>query len=188
MKRSMSQLTPEDKQQLLRLARETLRDYLRGGELREPPSEPAALVEPRATFVTLWEGDSGDLRGCRGEPTARRPLAESVVQMAIAAATDDPRFPPVTIEELADLRIEISALTPLQPIRPGEVEVGRHGLMIIKGARSGLLLPHVPVRYGWDREKFLIWTCRKAGLPDDAWQEADAALFGFETESWGEAD
>jgi AmmeMemoRadiSam system protein A len=149
-------------------------------------TESPALLHPRASFVTLRRRGSGELRGCRGEYRARRPLIESVANMAIAAGVDDSRFPPVSLDELPDLHIGISALTPLKPIRPDEVEVGRHGLMIVKGPYAGLLLPSVPVEYGWDREEFLKWLCRKAGLPDDAWQGDDLELYGFEAESWGE--
>ena len=106
--------------------------------------------------------------------------------MTIAAAVDDSRFVPVTVDELPSLHIEISALTPLAPIRPEEVVVGRHGLLIIRGRFSGLLLPQVPTRYGWDRNEFLAWLCRKAGLAKNDWKAEDAQLFGFEAESWCE--
>jgi len=105
----------------------------------------------------------------------------------IASATDDPRFPPVAMGEVAALHIEISALTPLESITPEEVEVGRHGLLISRGEYSGLLLPQVPVDHGWDREQFLDWVCRKAGLPDGTWRSSDAELRGFECEVWHEA-
>lgn len=180
------ELTAEDKQTLLRLARETLIHYLGEGNVPEYRTDSAALLEPCATFVTLRHRDSGELRGCRGECQARQPLVESVMNMAIAAATDDSRFPPVTLAEVPDLEIEISALTPLRPIRAEEVEVSRHGVMIIKGFSSGLLLPEVPVRYGWDHDEFLGWVCRKAGLAEDAWKGGDAQLLGFEAEVWSE--
>ena len=96
------------------------------------------------------------------------------------------RFAPVTLGELPHLRIEISALTPLRPIQPHEVVIGQHGLMIVKGVHTGLLLPQVPLEYDRDREEFLRAVCHKAGLPDDAWQARDAQLFGFAAEMWGE--
>ncbi len=108
--------------------------------------------------------------------------------MAIASATDDPRFLPVTIDELPSLHIEISALTPMEPIHPDAVVVGRHGLMIFKGPRSGLLLPQVPLAYAWNREQYLDALCRKAGLPPGAWSDADVKLYAFEAEVWGEEE
>jgi AmmeMemoRadiSam system protein A len=182
------ELTGEDKQNLLRLARQTLRDYLGAGKLPEPHTDSPALLERRAAFVTLWSREAGELRGCRGEAYPRVSLIDSVVQMAIAAATDDPRFAPVTAEELPDLRIEINALTPMKPIRPDEVVVGRHGLRIVSGGATGLLLPEVPVRYSWDRDEYLRWVCKKAGLAPDTWQNEDVQLYCFESEAWGEEE
>ena len=180
-------LSDADKLTLLRTARQTLEGYLDEG--REPHCETdnPALLEHRATFVTLRQRETGDLRGCRGETVAQQPLIESVARMAIASATDDHRFPPVAIDEVAALHIEISALTPLESITPEEVEVGRHGLLISRGEYSGLLLPQVPVDHGWDREQFLDWVCRKAGLPDGTWRSSDVELRGFECEVWHEA-
>jgi AmmeMemoRadiSam system protein A len=182
------QLTVEDKQMLLSLARQTLRDYLGEGQLPRYDTDSPALLERRAAFVTLWNRDSGELRGCRGEAYPRVALIDSVVQMAVAAAIDDPRFPSVTVDEVADLRIDLNVLTPMKPIRPEDVVVGRHGLRIISGGATGLLLPEVPVRYGWDREEYLRWVCKKAGVPDDTWQAEGVQLFGFESEAWGEED
>jgi AmmeMemoRadiSam system protein A len=181
-------LSVADKDALLKLARDTLVGYLRDG--RYPPyrATSPALLAPGAVFITLRQRDTKELRGCRGEVVARRPLAEAVQRIAIASAVDDPRFPPVTPDEVAQLHIEISALTPLTTIHPDEVVVGRHGLMITRRGRAGLLLPQVPVEQGWDRETFLRWTCRKAGLPDDAWRAPDAELRGFECVVWGEPE
>jgi AmmeMemoRadiSam system protein A len=108
--------------------------------------------------------------------------------MAIASAVDDPRFPPVRLNEVPRLRLEISVLTSTSPITPEEVVVGQHGLIIEKGQHTGLLLPQVPLEYGWDRDMFLREICRKAGLPENAWQAPDARLYGFETEEWGEKE
>ena len=135
---------------------------------------------------SLHQRESRDLRGCLGEFLPRRPLVESVTEMAIAAATRDPRFPAVTVEELPELQIEISALTPLYPIRPEQVQVGVHGLMIVKGQRKGLLLPHVGLVYGWDREDYLGNLCLKAGLEMDDWRSDKVELLAFETEVWEE--
>jgi AmmeMemoRadiSam system protein A len=182
------ELTGEDKQTLLRLARQALHEYLDTGELPQHHTDSPALLERRAAFVTLWSRDSGELRGCRGEAYPRVSLIDSVVQMAIAAARDDPRFTPVTAEEVPDLRIEINALTPMKPIRPDEVVVGRHGLRIVSGGATGLLLPEVPVRYGWDREEYLRWVCKKAGVAPDTWQGEDVQLYCFESEAWAEEE
>ncbi len=181
-------LEAEDKQTLLRLARQTLNDYLGQGRLPEFKTTQPALLQPRATFVTLRVRETGELRGCRGEVIARQPLWESVMNMAVASATDDPRFVPVTLNEVPELHIEISALTPMKPIQPEEVVVGRHGLMIVKGYNSGLLLPQVPVEQGWDREEFLRGLCHKAWLPPNAWKDKDAQLYSFEAEVWGEEE
>lgn len=179
-------LPDEVKRLLLHVARQTLDTYLGSGERPRFAYDSPALSRPRAVFVTLWRRDTEELRGCRGESMAHRPLIEAVPAMAIASAVDDPRFFPVTHAELPHLRIEINALTPLAIIRPEEVEVSRHGLMIVCGMRAGLLLPDVPVRFGWDREQFLQGLCQKASLPRNAWQESGAQLFGFESEEWGE--
>ena len=183
-----SALTESDKRYLLSLARETLRVFL--GEGRRPVcDEPSpGLMVARATFVTLRRRSTGELRGCRGEIEAKQPIVDAVVETTIASATDDPRFPPVAAGEVEDLHIEISALTPLQQIAPDEVEVGRHGLLLVVRGRRGLLLPQVPVEQGWDRITFLRWVCRKAGVDPEAWRMPDAQLFAFECEVWGEDD
>jgi AmmeMemoRadiSam system protein A len=179
-------LSEEEKRVLLQVARQTLETYLASGEQAHFHSEKPALNQMRAVFVTLWRRDTGELRGCRGESIARRPLVDAVSAMAIAAAADDPRFFPVTPEELPKLRIEINALTPLTPVRPSEVEVGRHGLLIVRGGAAGLLLPEVPVRFRWNRQQFLEGVCQKAGLQRDAWRRDDVELYGFESDEWGE--
>lgn len=174
-------LDDHDRQMLLRLARRTLMDFL--STQRKPPLPPLspALQEPRAVFVTLWRRDSGELRGCRGEIMAHYPLAQAVVEMAIAAAVDDPRFLPVTEAEIPLLAIEISVLTPLHPITASEVVIGRHGVLVSRGARRGLLLPQVATEHEMDREEFLDAVCQKAGLPAHAWRAPDTRLLAFET-------
>lgn len=179
-------ITRTDRQFLLSLARKTLTTYLGTGKMPDLRTENAALLEPRAVFVTLRVRETGDLRGCRGETQARRPLIEAVAWMSVATATDDPRFPAVDVEEVPGLHIEINVLTPLEPIRPEAVEIGRHGLMIARGGYAGLLLPEVATRYNWDAETFLKAVCHKAGLRENAWKAPDAKIFGFETEVWEE--
>ncbi len=179
-------LSADDKRTLLRLARQTLLEHLGGTESEPYVPETPALLQPRATFVTLRRRDTDELRGCRGECEARRPLAESVARMAVAAAASDSRFPPVTLSEVPSIKIEINALTPLKPIAPSEIVVGKHGVMIVKGHHLGLLLPEVPLRFGWGRESYLRAVCRKADLPEAAWEDEDSQLFAFEAEVWCE--
>jgi AmmeMemoRadiSam system protein A len=174
-----------DRATLLDLARETLARYLADHVLPTVPDRPA-FKAPRAVFVTLRRRDTGELRGCRGETVARHGLGDAVALMAIAAAVDDPRFQPVPVDELPLLHIEISALSAPKPIRPDEIVLGRHGLILRQGVRAGLLLPQVPAEYGWDRETYLAALCRKAGLPPRAWESPSAELEGFTAEVWGE--
>jgi AmmeMemoRadiSam system protein A len=171
------ELTDEERQALLRAARESIAAHF---QRRRPqlPAPAGALAENRGAFVTLHRPD-GELRGCVGMMQSDRPLLETVARMAVASATEDGRFEPVTEAELPGLVIEISALGPLQPIHPGEVEVGRHGLLIAYMGQRGVLLPQVPVEHGWDRETFLAHTCHKAGLPPDTWRKTGVELKGF---------
>jgi len=185
MPRSMS---PEHRRELLRLAHAAVEAAVRGDA---PPAwrrDDATLTAPGAAFVTLRERASGELRGCRGEVMAVRPLAESVIEGAVAAALDDPRFPPVREEEIPSLVFELSVLTPMRAVRPDEVEVPRHGVMISHRGRRGLLLPQVAPEQGWGRDELLAGVCRKAGLPSTAWRDAGARLEVFEAEVWGDAD
>lgn len=108
------------------------------------------------------------------------PLFQTVKEMAVQAAFADPRFPPLTPDELSELDLEISVLTPLERIKdPSRIEIGKHGLLIRKKSYSGLLLPQVATDHGWDRQQFLEWTCRKASLPPRAWQDPDTEIFVF---------
>jgi len=175
-------LDAAERKALLGIARRALEGYVREGKV---PREAAGgkLAAPGAAFVTLTK--HGRLRGCIGYTKAVAPLCKVVQECAVAAATEDPRFPPVSQPEVPELRVEISVLTPLFPIRAEEVEVGRHGLMVTQGRMRGLLLPQVPVDQGWDRETFLDQTCAKAGLPASAWRHG-ATLQGFTAEVFGE--
>lgn len=179
----MPYLSDEERRELLAIARRAAVSYVRERKVdRESPS-PGKLTDPGAAFVTLTR--KGRLRGCIGYTEASAPLCVTVQECAVAAATEDPRFPPVGPEEVDSLRIEISVLTPLKAIRPEDVAVGVHGLMIRKGGRRGLLLPQVAVERDWDRETFLSAVCDKAGLPRDAWKSG-AELFAFTAEVFGE--
>lgn len=180
----------EERGLLLRAARAAIEAHLRGVDFQAPAGAEArgALALKSGAFVTLKRRADGELRGCVGLMRAERPLVETVVAMAVAAATEDGRFEPVTLEQLPGLAIEISALGPMRPIRPEDVEVGRHGLLISLGRRRGVLLPQVPLEQGWDRETFLAHTCWKAGLPEDAWRDPSAELLGFTATVFGEGE
>ncbi len=173
-------LTDQEKDYLNTLARTAIRMRLfpELGERLAPPFNDT-LRQHCGAFVTLKK--RGRLRGCIGHVVGDRPLWETISRMAQSAAFGDPRFPPVTAAEYDDLDLEISILSPLEECPdPGMVQVGRHGLVVRKGAHSGLLLPQVPVEWKWDRETFLAHTCLKAGLPETAWQDPDATLLWFQ--------
>jgi AmmeMemoRadiSam system protein A len=165
----MLPLTETDQQTLLRMARDALVEYLNFAEIPEAPEPAEALRQRCGAFVTLRKGTN--LRGCIGFIEANKPLYITVRECAVCAALHDPRFPPVMKKEVSGLNLEISVLSPLSDIAPESIEVGRHGLLISRGAQRGLLLPQVAVQWKWDREQFLEETCRKAGLPPDAWRE-----------------
>jgi len=178
-------LTKQDKDLLLRIARRSIAVGFAGGEMPRFETGSKALEEKMGAFVTLKK--RGRLRGCIGFIEGKKSLHETVKEMAQAAAFGDPRFCPVKADELEGLDIEISALTPLRQIEDiSEIEVGRHGLYIVKGFHSGLLLPQVAMEYGWDRATFLRETCGKAGLPQDAWKDGDAKIFIFSASVFGE--
>jgi len=169
-------LSLDDQKKLLKYARDVIRASLyHQGE----PEAPALSTTLRCgAFVTLRK--AGSLRGCIGRMQSSDPIVTTVSEMAYAAAFEDPRFPPLRKEELELIDIEITLLSPLRPIAPEDVVVGRHGILISAWGRSGVLLPQVPVEYGWDRETFLDQVCRKAGLPTDTWKSPQAQLYGFE--------
>ena len=188
-------LSGDEKRRLLDIARRTIRAVVGGGAGgggEEGSGAPdfevtgGALLAARGAFVTLHK--EGALRGCIGVFDPGTPLWETVKEMARSAATRDPRFEPLGAGELGEVHIEISALTPLERTLDAEtIEVGRHGIYIKKGAMRGVLLPQVATDHGWDRETFLEETCRKAGLPRDAWMEG-AEIYTFEAEVFGEEE
>ena len=146
-----------------------------------PESFPKKLETPCGAFVTLKIDNR--LRGCIGHIVARKPLAETVRDMAVAAAMEDPRFLPLTKTEWPSVHLEISVMSPLRKIvNPSDIEPGRHGIYIKRGRRSGILLPQVATEYGWDRETFLEQTCRKAGMSKNAWMDSDSEIFVFSAE------
>ncbi len=173
-------LTDSEKTTLRQIAREAIKNRCLGAAPLEPEKLEitSRLEESRGAFVTLHKG--GELRGCIGLIEGRGPLHKVVREMAVQAAFGDPRFPEVRPDELERLELEISVLTPLERIADASrIEIGRHGLLIRKGWKSGLLLPQVAVEQGWDRIRFLEYTCRKAGLPLHAWKDPDAEIYMF---------
>ena len=176
-------MTQSDRQILLRLARDAIAAHV--ANLPAPSAAVSgALGRPGGAFVTLHT--RGNLRGCIGHVEANEPIGRVVPRCAVAACSSDPRFPPVTSSEIADLDLEISLVGPLEPIAgPADVEIGRHGLVLERGGQRGLLLPQVATDWHWDPETFLAQTCHKAGLPDDAWKHG-ATIWRFEAEVFGD--
>jgi len=178
------ELTESEKNELLVIARSTIERYLDNGQVPEFEVSDN-LKKFGAAFVTLEKNDQ--LRGCIGHTTGDAPLYKTVTTCAVQAAVSDPRFTPVKSNELKDIHIEISVLTPMQKVDSwDEIEVGRDGLMIFKGNHRGLLLPQVAVDYGWDRTTFLEQTCVKAGLPRNAYKSSDAVVYKFQAVIFGE--
>jgi AmmeMemoRadiSam system protein A len=178
----------ETRRQILGIARSAIEARLIGRNAGPAIGGDARLREPRGAFVTLSMRGSGELRGCVGYVEPVLPLGEAVARAAAAAAFEDDRFAPLSATELPLLTIDVSVLERPRPLRPEDVEVGRHGLIVAAHGRRGLLLPQVPVEHHWDRETFLDHTCRKAGLPKDAWREQGTELLAFTAEVFGEAD
>lgn len=180
----MFQLSDRDQKFLLQIARDAVGVYLNGEMPRLPDLQPGNLTEPHGIFVSIHK--SNELRGCIGNVHPTGPLYRSAAECAIAAAVGDPRFMPLTKAELVAVEFEISVLSPMERVEKiGEVEVGKHGLLISKKGSRGLLLPQVATAYGWDREKFLQETCRKAGLKPDDWKEG-AIIHRFSALVFGE--
>ena len=176
--------TDNQKQALLMIAREAVKGQLSGETSVFGVSEP--LPDASGVFVSIKR--HGELRGCLGTLQLQSDLAGEVARCARDSAARDPRFPPVTIEEVRDSTFEISVLGPLEPIDPSDAaafEIGRHGLVVEQGARKGLLLPQVATEWGWTRDEFLRRTCQKAGLPGDAWRHG-AQVYRFAAEVFGE--
>ncbi len=171
-------LSGSESKTLLIIAREAIIHHLKGGEYTPSEQMEPALNQCSGCFVTITQ--NGQLRGCIGNFQSQQPLYREVVTMAIAAASQDPRFPPMTRADLDNFSLEITVLSPLEKIdNVNQIEVGTHGIYIIKGLNRGVLLPQVATEYGWDRETFLAQTCAKAGLIDDAWQRPDTEIYIF---------
>jgi uncharacterized protein len=178
-------ISEQDRTLLLRLAREAIAGHVGLGRT-EAPEMSGVLAQPGGAFVTLHK--EGELRGCIGHIEATEALGRVVSRCAVAACSKDPRFAPLTSSELEHIDIELSVLGALEPIEgPGDIEVGRHGLVVELGWQRGLLLPQVATEWNWDAATFLAQTCHKAGLPRDAWQKG-ARVWRFEAEVFGERE
>jgi AmmeMemoRadiSam system protein A len=183
---SFAALSAEARRELLVLARGALQAHFRGEPLPRLASDRAeAFGQPRALFVTLRR--QGRLRGCIGTLAPEGDLSRMVPKFTLRAAFDDPRFPPLSVEELPECEIELSILTPPVALgSPEEIVIGRDGLILEAKGRSGLLLPQVATEWGFERERFLAEVSRKAGLPAGAWKEPGARLWVFQAEVFGE--
>ena len=182
-----TKLTNQQQEYLLTLARRTIKDHLSSRGLADIQTADPVMRQQRAVFVTLTK--QGRLRGCIGQIVARAPLAQAVREAAISAAVRDPRFRPVTADEVDSLHIEISVLSPLRRVDdPSEIEVGKHGVLVRQGQRQGVFLPQVAPEQGWNREQMLTHLCAdKAGLPADAWKKT-ATLYVFTAQVFGEEE
>ncbi len=174
-------LTSEEQRALLKLARDTITQWVTERTKPPLPAATGMLGEPCGAFVTIHK--RGELRGCIGNMVGHGPLVELVQEMAIASSTEDPRFPPVAVGELKDIDLEISVLSPMRRITDvHEIRVGTHGILMGRGMYHGVLLPQVATEYGWSREEFLTHTCFKAGLPPDAWKDPQTTIEIFSVE------
>jgi AmmeMemoRadiSam system protein A len=174
-----------EKAALLKLARTTLEAYFADKAAPACPAFPKALVDRKGAFVSLHRGE--ELRGCIGQLYPDRELCKIVQHCVLSAALEDIRFVPISQEELPDLDIEISVLSPFRRVKDiEEIEVGRHGLYVVQDQFRGLLLPQVATQFNWDRKKFLQQTCRKAGLPESAWQDPRTIIHIFEADVFSE--
>lgn len=174
----MMAYSKEDKITLLKIARTVVEARARGVRVPDFDVKSPSLLEKRGAFVTIHKNSR--LRGCIGVFASDKPLYETIVDMAVSASTEDPRFNPVEKEELPSLNIEISVLSPLKQITDvNEIEIGCHGIYIMKGRTTGVLLPQVATEHGFDRLQFLEETCIKAGLAPGSWKEGDCRIYVF---------
>jgi AmmeMemoRadiSam system protein A len=179
-------MTPQEKQELLQIARSTVESYVRTRKIPEFSPASPALKQPLGAFVTLKE--RGQLRGCIGRFEASEPIYRIVQQMAVSAATEDPRFRPVNANELDKLEYEISVLSPLRKIpNADEIVLGKHGVQVSKNFHHGVFLPQVATETGWSKEEFLGELCsQKAGLTRDCWKDPKVSLQVFTAEVFSE--
>jgi len=177
-------LTKKEQRELLKIARQTIVDYVTNGKVPVVAPTAPGLNLHSGCFVTIKQ--DGELRGCIGNFVSDQPLYQLVQEMAVSAATRDPRFYPMKADDLADFKIDISVLSPLRKaVSVEEIKVGTHGIYIVKGSYRGVLLPQVATEYGWNRDQFLEHTCIKAGLPQDAWR-GECDIFIFSAQVFGD--
>lgn len=179
-------LNPAEKQELLKIARNTIETFVKTGKAPDITTKDARLNEVQGAFVTIRK--HGALRGCIGNIIGQEPLYETVRDMAVAAASQDPRFTRVTSAELKDIDLEISVLSQPRRVKDAsEIQMGKHGVIISEGGHQGVFLPQVADETGWSKEEFLAQLCsQKAGLPPDAWKDPDAALYVFTADVFAE--
>jgi uncharacterized protein len=182
----MSPLSSDDRRLLLLIARKSIVEAVILERSWRPAAHSGAMGEHRGAFVTLSRRER--LRGCVGQPLSVEPLFQTVARCAVLAAREDLRFAPVTPREVAELTIEISILSPMEPIEPERIEIGRHGLWIEAGSDRGLLLPQVAIEHGFTRERFLAEACEKAGLSPEAWKLPEAKILAFTAEVFSERE
>jgi len=174
-----SPYTESEKKELLSLAKDSIEEYIVKGRVQERTIHNPKFRAESAVFVTIKK--NGSLRGCIGHVQPVMSLSQSIIKNAIAASSGDPRFPPMDKDELKDIEIEISILSPLIPLKDiNDIRIGKHGLVIRKRMQSGIFLPQVATEFGWDRDTFLEQLCVKAGLPKSAWREAELYTFTAE--------
>ncbi|HWW50490.1 MAG TPA: AmmeMemoRadiSam system protein A [Verrucomicrobiae bacterium] len=181
----MSSLPDREKQLLLGVARRVVTLAAERCESLEDLPQDENLIRPAGAFVTLRR--RGRLRGCIGQLASTLPLISVVAQSARAAALEDPRFSPVRPSELAEIEIELSVLSPMEDIEPRWIEAGKHGLMVSKDSRRGVLLPQVAREFRWTAERLLEETCVKAGLGRDAWKDPSTRIQAFAAEAFSES-
>jgi hypothetical protein len=176
---------------LVKTARLTIETYLRESKIPPTPEVPPKLKELRGVFVTLTK--QGELRGCIGHPMPTTPLIDALVDSAVSSATRDPRFPPLEMDELSEVEVEVSVLSKPETIKaknpreyPNSITIGKDGLIVERGWHAGLLLPQVPVEWGWDPEEFLSHACMKAGLTPDAWLDKNVKISKFSAQVFRE--
>jgi len=184
------QLNLEEGKFLVRLARKAVKEHLQTRkQIKVPKDTSQKLSQPCGVFVTINSIKSGEkkLRGCIGYPYPTTPLTQAVIESAISSATQDPRFYPISLDELESVVFEVSVLTPPQIIKvekpsqyPSKIKVGEDGLIVEKNVFKGLLLPQVPIEWKWDNEQFLCQCCIKAGLPPDCWLLKGTKIYKFQ--------
>ncbi|MEM2873012.1 MAG: TIGR00296 family protein [Nitrososphaerales archaeon] len=191
-------ISDEEGKLLVKIARDAIENYVKYQKRIKPSRDlPEKFYEKCGVFVTINKQEHGEkyLRGCIGYPYPDKPLIEAVIDSGIAAAVEDPRFEPLSVDELDEVRIEVSVLTPPELIvvkspreYPSKVKIGEDGLIFRWAWSSGLLLPQVPVEYKWDAEEFLSNTCMKAGAPPDAWLSPNVKIYKFQAIIFEELD